>query len=211
MKLVMDERVKHRLVGVVVILSVAIIFLPALFKKSNRHFEDNVNLAVQLPAKPMLPEVAVVNEKVLFQSVKVAKVDLPPLEDTVRKTALSRAEPIRSISVVPSAPIHTDVAVAEVAPKKIMVHAPPRAKAVALKKGGYGVQLASFSAQKNAELLVARLSQRGYKASYNKISGKQGAVYKVIVGQLSQKEAAAHLQKQLVLSMQLNGFVVKVS
>ncbi len=209
MKLVMDERVKHRLVGVVVILSVAIIFLPALFKKSNRHFEDNVNLAVQLPAKPMLPEVAVVNEKVLFQSVKVAKVDLPPLEDTVRKTALSRAEPIRSISVVPSAPIHTDVAVAE--PKKIMVHVPPRAKAVALKKGGYGVQLASFSAQKNAELLVARLSQRGYKASYNKISGKQGAVYKVIVGQLSQKEAAAHLQKQLVLSMQLNGFVVKVS
>ena len=34
MKLVLDERIKHRLVGIAVILSIGIIFTPALFKKS---------------------------------------------------------------------------------------------------------------------------------------------------------------------------------
>ena len=36
MKLMMDERVKHRLTGVVVLVSIAVIFVPAMIKKSNK-------------------------------------------------------------------------------------------------------------------------------------------------------------------------------
>ena len=36
MKFVMDERIKHRLTGLVVILSIAAIFLPEQVKKSNQ-------------------------------------------------------------------------------------------------------------------------------------------------------------------------------
>ena len=41
MKFVMDERLKHRLTGVVVILAIAAIFVPAVMKKSNQHSKQN--------------------------------------------------------------------------------------------------------------------------------------------------------------------------
>ena len=63
--------------------------------------------------------------------------------------------------------------------------------------------------QKNAQTLVTILRGKGYIASYNKFSGKQGEYYKVFVGQLQQKNEAITLQKKLALSMQLNGFIVK--
>ena len=76
-------------------------------------------------------------------------------------------------------------------------------------KQGYGVQLASFTQQRNAEYLVARLRKQGFVASYNKFSGKQGQFYQVVVGLVNQKNDAIDLQKKLATNMQLNGFIIK--
>ena len=215
MKFVMDERVKHRLTGLVVILSIAAIFVPALMKKSTHHFEENMSLSINLPAKPAAPKVAIVDKKALFQSVKVAHVNLPVATQAPRPTQIAKAEPISIKSVVPPAPVMNKVAVfakAKVLVTPVAKPATPPAKlaqSVVRDKELYAVQLASFVQQDNAKLLVARLRGKGYIASYNKFSGKQGDFYKVVVGQLNQKDAAKNLQKQLVISMQLNGFVIK--
>ena len=37
MKFVMNEQLKHRLTGLVVLLSLGVIFVPAMIKKSTRH------------------------------------------------------------------------------------------------------------------------------------------------------------------------------
>ena len=43
MKLVIDEKVKHRLVGLAVILSMGIIIAPAVLKKSQQHKNNKKN------------------------------------------------------------------------------------------------------------------------------------------------------------------------
>jgi len=239
MKFVMDERLKHRLTGLIVILSIAAIFLPAVVKKSNQRFEENVSFSVRLPAKPVLPDVAVTDEKKVFQSVKVARVDLPVVEE-VKPIQIAKAEPISIPSSVAAAPVSTLVKldknpnvireikkpilakknikpalvkVAKVVAPAVKAAGVPkkvaRAALSGVRKEVYAVQLASFAQRGNALALVTSLRNKGYKASYNASNNKQGLYYKVIVGNLNERHEAEHLQKQLSDSMQLKGFIIK--
>ena len=207
MKFVMDERLKHRLTGVVVILSVAVIFLPAMMKKSNQHFEENNSVSLKLPVKPTPPIVAIPSKKVMFDSANVVKADVALNLDNTHPVIVAKAEPISKPVAPPvltkaEPPVKLPVKTVT-SPKKVAAIAP------AVIKGAYGIQLASFSQERNALYLVKRLRKEGYTASYNKLDTKQGSVYKVIVGQLNQKVEAVNLQKKLAMNMQLNGFVIK--
>ncbi len=216
MKLVLEERVKHRLIGVVVLLSIAGLFLPAIMKKSNPHFEERISLSVRLPVKPNAPKVSITEEKTVFQAVKVAHVDIPTMPQA-KPTQIAKAESLSIKSIVPSPPIIKTpprvVNLASIVRPAIKSASPPnklaKAAVIALKKEGYAVQLASFSRQVNAESLVQRLRSKGYKASYNKTTNKQGAYYKVIVGELHGRDDALRIQKQLASNLQLNGFIIK--
>lgn len=216
-----DERTKHRLIGLVVIISIAVIFLPALMKHSNYRLDENVNVSVRLPVKPSLPKIAIVNEKAMFQTVKVAHVDIPIESKPPQFAVSSQATETDSRTVIPRVPN-------ELALKQSHVSQPPIIKIDLSKKTAlkslqnsakkssqqvvqrYAVQLASFSNQVNAQSLVNQLAKKGYKASYIKANGKQGKLfYKVIVGDASQKNEAIDLQKKLANNLQLNGFIVK--
>lgn len=75
MKLVIDEKLKHRLVGLSVVLSLAAIFLPAIMKKSSQRLENNFSVKVQLPPKPAAPNIVMTHENDLFKTIKVAKIE----------------------------------------------------------------------------------------------------------------------------------------
>lgn len=222
MKFVMNERLKHRLTGVVVILSVAAIFVPAVMKRSNQHFEENINLSVRLPQKPTPPVAVAPSEKTLFQSVPVAKVTIPAVEEAPKNIQLSQAEPLRIKSSMAAMPSHMAEKSPVLTHKKVaslssMLHPVEQLKPVVRKetrlgqnkKETYAIQLASFTQQSNAQVLVNRLRSKGYNASYNKSTGKQGDMYKVIVSGLNQRDEAQHVQKQLADNLQLNGFIIK--
>jgi DedD protein len=227
MKFVMNERIKHRLTGLVVIISIAVIFLPAMMKKSNQRFEENMHVSLKLPAKPVPPKVAIPNQQTMFKSVKVAHVDVPKVTKEAHPSQIAKAEPlsIKATRATELAKISQETKPVEVVkPVSIAKSAEPvkptsahvnAASKVAFKnnragkKETYAIQLASFSQQSNAESLVSRLRSKGYVASYNKSSGKQGEFYKVLVRQLNQREAALSLQKKLAENMQLNGFIIK--
>lgn len=82
MKLVLDDKAKHRLVGIAVLLSIIVVFAPAVLKKSQQRFEETVSVSVRLPPKPSLPKVTVSQPKALFQATKVASVDIPKVDKT---------------------------------------------------------------------------------------------------------------------------------
>lgn len=82
MKLVLDDKAKHRLVGIAVLLSIIVVFAPAVLKKSQQRFEETVSVSVRLPPKPVLPKVAVTQPKALFQATKVASVNIPKVDKT---------------------------------------------------------------------------------------------------------------------------------
>ncbi|MFZ4076576.1 MAG: SPOR domain-containing protein [Legionellaceae bacterium] len=204
MKFILDERLKHRLTGVVVIISIAIIFVPAMIKRSNQRLEESINVSIQLPPKPSVPTVNVSKQEVIFDTIKVAHVDIPAVvKPVVREPSeiakISEPLPKKQVAAAVKAP--TQVSRAEL-PAKL-------AKTISLKEGAYGVQLASFGQQENAQALVNRLRGHGYQANYNKVVTRQGAFYKVVVGQVAKRGEAESLQKRLAQNMQLRGFVIK--
>ncbi len=249
MKLVMDEKLKHRLVGLAVIISLGAIFAPAVMKKSSQHLDGNFS-NVKLPPKPLSPKVVLTDEEEMFKTIKVAKVEIPPVSEKGQLTELVRAEPVKSNLIntnqIPGvtkvaangkvAPVHVAVndAANNTAKKIIKVAATQSVKrpvTVALKqkvttqvvpvpkvakanhkppvrKDIYAVQLASFSQLTNAQALVNRLRNKGYKANFTRAKGRQGPVYKVYVGHSPHKTDAMKLKTQLASAMQLNGFVV---
>lgn len=123
MKLVLDERVKHRLIGLAVIISIGAIFAPAIIKKSNQRIDDNVSVSVQLPPKPIPPKVAMPEEDEMFETVKVAHVDIPDVPEEIAKPALAKAESLSEINDVKSA-IGPMVAKAKVEPSKLIKQKP---------------------------------------------------------------------------------------
>jgi DedD protein len=106
MTFVMDERLKHRLVGVAVILSIAAIFAPAIMKKSNHRFDGRSTVSIKLPAKPALPVVAMPEKESMFRSVKVAHVDIPSVKEELKPlSTLAKAEPLSQMNELKSAPV----------------------------------------------------------------------------------------------------------
>jgi DedD protein len=235
MKLVMNEKLKHRLVGVSVILSLGAIFLPAMMKKSSQRLEHNFSVNVQLPPKPTAPNVAVTDEEQLFKTIKVARVvDITPSK--AEKTANANKDLIASAAVkavgtsvaqLDSAPdsqvMPLEMAlneatktaakkeIAVVAAKKAVTRKPLIAQVIkkpVVRKDIYALQLASFSKLANAQALVSKLQAKGHKASYKRIASKNGPVYKVYVGHSPDKNNVIKLRAQLASAMQLNGFVV---
>ncbi|HAT8178774.1 TPA: SPOR domain-containing protein [Legionella pneumophila] len=94
MKLIMDEKVKHRLIGLAVIISLGAIFAPALIKKSSQNPESNFSVNVKLPPKPLPPDVVITDEKEVFKTIKVAKTEIPPIPVEKQSTSMVKAESI---------------------------------------------------------------------------------------------------------------------
>ncbi|MDF1683192.1 MAG: SPOR domain-containing protein [Legionellaceae bacterium] len=228
MNISIDERTKHRLTGLVVILAVAIIFVPAMVKKSNQRLEENIHLSIQLPPKPSEPKIAVADKQAVFETVKIAEVTLPVTKKPVHVSQIARAEglqlktpekkhvPVLNKPVVAKTKIKQPMATIKPKPVKL-VQTPPKpvvtpvnlAKLEKDMTQAYAVQLASFSSQDNAEKLVYHLRDHGYKAQYHASTQGNNALYKVIVGQLDDRDDAHALKEKLSESLQLHGFVVK--
>jgi DedD protein len=237
MKLIMDEKLKHRLIGLAVIISIAAIFAPAVLRKSSQNFET-ISVRIAVPPKPAAPEVVVSHKNDLFKTIKIAKVTLAqdsienPLPQPVNadhlssssheSETLSKAEPepeIESVKIT-ATPAKKPTLAASISPlppkvkPKLLVKAIKAPKttqvhrAPVVKKDTYAVQLATFSKLANAQSLVNKLHGKGYKANLIKIASRQGTIYKVSVGNSPNKDQLIHLRKQLAHAVQLNGFIV---
>ncbi|MCH9756042.1 MAG: SPOR domain-containing protein [Gammaproteobacteria bacterium] len=223
MNFAIDERTKHRLTGLVVILAVAIIFVPAMLKKSNQRLEENIHVSVQLPPKPSIPKVAMTEEKAVFETVKVAKVTLPKAIDAVPASKIARIEnltakpttaPLVEMISKPAAKPSAKSIDKQTSPVfiKAQKDTPFNPKPVLLKSSAtetYTVQLAAFTVQENAEKLVEKLRTEGYKAGYYTVTSEEGPSYKVTVGQLDDRADARLLKNKLIESTNIEGFIVK--
>lgn len=205
MKFKLEERVKHRIVGVVVIISLVVVFFPAVMKQSKHQFDEKVNIAARLPEKPVAPKVAIPDEKKLLKRIKVAAIDKDTSSEIARMPQTVKAQPLHK-SRTQIAAHHTRPTTGKKVNKMKKTKTPARHLDA---KKGYAVQLASFLVENNAVALVKKLHQKGYKASYNKAVNQKGQYYKVIVGQAGRPEDAKKLQKQLAENVKLQGLVIK--
>ncbi|MBU0900527.1 SPOR domain-containing protein [Pseudomonas sp. MIL19] len=193
----LDKGLKQRMVGALVLLALAVIFLPMLLSRE----DESQRVLVDAPAMPVVPEVP----EVELQPVVVPEPQLLP-DEPVGAEATQSLEPVDTVvdepptapvvPAQPTAPAKPVVAAPQVAPSKLDANSLPVS---------WSVQLASLSSGDGAQKLQKTLRTQGYNAYIRNFDGMN----RVFVGPLIERAEADRLRDQLNRQHKLNGFVVR--
>lgn len=210
----LDNVYKQRMVGALVLVALAVIFLPMLFSREDeqRHVSVEAPVAPQVSA---LPQVQV--EPVVVPEPQVLPEELQPMEEEVAQQVAPSA-PVSQVPVPVAPPVVVSKPVVQPAPAK-PVAAPTQPIAAAPVKPdttqsrvdanglsvSWSVQLASLSSREGAENLQKTLRTQGYNAYIRSAEGKN----RVFVGPLIERAEADRLRDVLGRQHNLKGFVVR--
>lgn len=229
----MEERLKQRLVGAVVLVSLAVVFVPILFDlPRDVRPEPSGTTISEIPERP---------QDRSGSSVSIT-LDLPQTQrlDAEVERERSESDPDSNGGGVSSGPVATDSAAtpsgAAAAPATPESSEPPASAArsdpspaepvPAAAAGepaedserkqaaqtsaadGWTVQLGSFAKSENALALHKRLQEKGYPAFVESGSSAQGAVSRVFVGPMPDRRQARDSAAKLRREMALEGIVV---
>lgn len=175
----MDDRIRQRLVGAIVLVALGVIFLPMLFDTPNRGWlgED----------RPLMPE----PPAALKQLGEAVQSPLPPPESTAQAQE--------------NKPGHTPAPVASVpAPSRA-----PRAPAPDPELAAWAVQVGSFTSKENAMRLRDTLRKLGFRAYTEALEEDGKQVTRVRVGPELDEERARKRLAELKAKAKLEGIVVR--
>lgn len=187
----MDDKLKQRLIGALVLIIAAVVFLPMLLSGQ----DETVSVEVEAPEQPVMSSEPI-------QSA--APIELPA------------PEPVNDIPEAEGIPLPVEEEVAEPAISEAPVAEPvpapepeaaPAPVAPTATQGDWVIQLGSFSAVANAEGFKQKLVEQGYNA-YTvtaKADGKE--ITRVYVGPLLDRESANRVRDELSRRHETKGFV----
>ncbi|MEN1835593.1 SPOR domain-containing protein [Pseudomonas lijiangensis] len=214
----LDKVFKQRMVGALVLIAVAVIFLPMLFTRQDEVRQVQVE-APAAPQAPVAPQVKVDPVPVPEPQI-LPQEPVPGEEDMSTASQLPPSMPIAPAPPVASAPTQAPAAAPAPAPKPAKPApattpaAPaPATTAKAAPSGvdanglsvSWSVQLASMSNRANADNLQKTLRAQGYNAYIRTADG----VNRVFVGPLIERAEADRLRDQLDKQQKLKGIVVR--
>ncbi|MFJ2390179.1 SPOR domain-containing protein [Pseudomonas koreensis] len=206
----LDKAYKQRMVGALVLVALAVIFLPMLFSRQ----DEQRQITVDAPAAPQAPAVPQVQlEPVAVPEPQALPQEPVPSDDEVAE----QSAPSMPIAPAPApAPVAKPVAPAPVAkpaaaPAQPIAAAPAKPDTTQSRVDANGlsvswsVQLASLSSRASAESLQKTLRSQGYNAYIRSADGKN----RVFVGPLIERAEADRLRDVLSRQQNLKGFVVR--
>lgn len=224
----MDNLVKQRVIGAVVLVALAVIFVPMLLEQP----EDELGpVGSNLPDQPeqivrdrveplILPEPPQESEpaQVVLDAPAAdagAPVETPPQAEPVSPTAAeppAESEPAPAQAATPAVPTTPAEPVAP--PAAVPAPAPAPAAASpqttpAQPLSGWVVQLASLASKANALALQERLRGLGYTAFVEEAKTAQGVLFRVRVGPELERANAEQLRNRLEQQVQLKGIVTR--
>jgi len=211
----MNEHLKQRLVGAVVLVVLAVIFVPMLLTGGTRTSPSPAtrNVDIRLPGKEFSSRIVPLERaeppvpvKAPASATSLPAV-APPKTGEKPKTASAQSRVAKKPKPsVQKTPVKTATA------KKAAPAKPAKDQRVGLT--AWAVQLGSFSKSENAAALRDRLQASGYTAFVAPSYGKSGKMTRVYVGpELARDEAEATLKKlrdeKALRGMQLRPLVVR--
>ncbi|WP_296255098.1 MULTISPECIES: SPOR domain-containing protein [unclassified Pseudomonas] len=220
----LDKAYKQRMVGALVLVAIAVIFLPMLFSRQDeaRHVRVDAPAAPQAPAVSQIKvdPVAVPEQQPLPQEPVPTDEELTQPAQPVNQQPPSM--PIAPAPVKPAAPASqaratqvpakpAPVAPAPAPAKPTTASTPPALATDTNRVDANGlsitwaVQLASLSNRANADALQKTLRTQGYNAYIRSSDG----VNRVFVGPLIERAEADRLRDQLDKQQKLKGIVVR--
>ncbi|MFS2159642.1 SPOR domain-containing protein [Pseudomonas sp. Pseusp122] len=208
----LDKAYKQRMVGALVLIAIAVIFLPMLFSRQDEARRVQVE-APAAPQAPVVPQVKV--ESVPVPEQQALPQEPVPEEDAATPVPVPSPTPAKPVVTAPAAkPAAVASAPAKPTPAPAATPAPakpatPVAEPSRVDANGlsvsWSVQLASLSNRANADNLQKTLRTQGYNAYIRTSDG----VNRVFVGPLIERAEADRLRDQLDKQQKLKGIVVR--
>ncbi|PAU51123.1 cell division protein [Pseudomonas sp. PIC25] len=200
----LDKGLKQRMVGALVLIALAVIFLPMLFSR-----EDELRqVAVDAPSMPQTPS----PPRIEMEQTAVPEPQQLPDEPIPSEMTPPESQPVASLPGEEVAPVTPAEAPKEEIAKPIASptpSVPSKAPEGRLDANGlpvsWSVQLASLSNRASAENLQKTLRSQGYNAYIRSADGMN----RVFVGPVIERAEADRLRDQLSRQQKLNGFVVR--
>ncbi|MCF6211523.1 MAG: SPOR domain-containing protein [Gammaproteobacteria bacterium] len=201
----MNIQLKQRLVGAVVLVSLAIIIIPMLLPGEGSYTRPQQGSAIPaepdyrfapLPEPPPVPSVAEAPPVPMeaLQELDVLGSDV--VESAAKKTPSK---------VVEKPDIKPDLPIDAATPKESSISKAGDGQATA-----WVVQVGSFSSAKNAHALRDKLRKLGHATFVEVVKGKaEKSVYRVRVGPEVRRDLAEKLQQQLGRDAKLKGIVLR--
>ncbi len=168
----MDTSLKHRLTGAIILIAIAVVFVPELLSGRN---------TLAPTAEPALVEQG---SGVPIRSYEIDLTD--PTSPPQRQTSEVTTSATTPVATPPAAPV-----VATAPPSTPSVAAPSAVR------GGYVVQLGSFSSRAGAERLAGEVRRRGFDVRVTEVRVGSRELHRVRVGATAPKEAADALASRL--------------
>ena len=207
----LDKAYKQRMVGALVLVALAVIFLPMLFSRQ----DEQRQVTVEAPAAPQAPVVP----QVQMETVAVPEPQALPQEPVPTDEEVAEdTAPAAPVAATPTAPI---MITKPVAPPAVAKPIPAPAQPITASSSkpdttqsrvdanglsvSWSVQLASLSSRASAESLQKNLRSQGYNAYIRSADGKN----RVFVGPLIERAEADRLRDLLSRQQNLKGFVVR--
>lgn len=208
----MTSALKNRLVGTIIIVALAVIFLPDFLdgkKQTNR--EPFVSVPANPPIKPIVEPEPFPSERVARAAVPEVEVEgaeaLDDVYESQEKTELQASELQASddTQTTSTSPEPKD----ELASQTVI----EASNDLAEEDAGWVIQLGSFRHEKNVKSLLAKLERAGYRAFSRKIQTSSGLLNKVFVGPDLDKQklesALPHLKELTKLKGKVTTFKVE--
>lgn len=195
----MDEGLKQRIIGALVLVVAAVVFLPMLLSGQ----DETEQVEVEVPEAPVLNEreITAAVPPALPEPAQVPDIPQPAVDE-------SEAMPLpQTASIEPAAPVivEPEPSAAEPEPAKTPAQPPAAAAATA---GGWVIQQASFSSAENANSFRQTLAGQGYNAYTRSAQSDGKTIVRVFIGPLESREAAAKVRDELQRRHQSKGLIL---
>jgi DedD protein len=201
----MEQTLKQRLIGAVVLVSLAVIFIPIILEGPDDEWTPRSH---SLPDKPQLDYRADM-ELVLPPPVQV---DEQPgtTEVEVEETPVTGEQPVtKTIKPVAAPPASATKPVKTETTTKPPAKPAPSAAPLSKTLKGWFVQVGSFGQEMNAKGLQDRLVASGFKAQLQEIEIGNKRAYRVLVGPSATRADAEKQAASLKSGQQLKGMIVE--
>jgi DedD protein len=212
----LDKAYKQRMVGALVLIAIAVIFLPMLFSRQDeaRHVQVDAPAAPQAPVAPQVkvepvsvPEQQPLPQEPVPTDDELAQPGQPTVNQQPPSMPIAPA-PAKPVPAAKTAPAPAPAKPAP-APQAAPASAAPAADPSRVDANGlsvtWAVQVASLSNRANADNLQKTLRTQGYNAYIRTSDG----VNRVFVGPLIERAEADRLRDQLDKQQKLKGIVVR--
>lgn len=194
---------KHRILGAVIVVSLAVIFVPMIL---NRHSAPPSG-AAQIPPGPAEPET-----KIVVTPITPRAPAAPAPQYAVSREPVPASPPVaKQAAAAVAAPVHESAVPKPAAtpkPAPVKVSAKPTESRPADIKAGWVVQVGTFSNTANASRLEEQLKKHGHPVSVERVNLASGKASRLRVGPFRDKAQAVKAQGQIQKETGVQGVVL---